>query len=37
MEIGAVATVFTNEQQALGISSDYPRVKLFDPRQMRTL
>lgn len=36
-EIGAVATLFTSEQRALGISSDYPRIKLFDPRQTRTL
>jgi hypothetical protein len=30
--IGAAATVFTRQHQVLGISTDYPAVKLFDPR-----
>ena len=29
--IGAAATVFTAKRQVMGISNDYPAVKLFDP------
>ena len=32
--IGAAATVFTRQRQVLGISTDYPAVKLFDPRAL---
>ena len=30
--IGAAATIFTRQHQVLGISTDYPAVKLFDPK-----
>ncbi|MCP4285003.1 MAG: metallophosphoesterase [Gammaproteobacteria bacterium] len=32
--IGAAATVFTAKRQVIGISNDYPWVRLFDPRAL---
>ena len=32
--IGAAATLFTRKRQVLGISNDYPSIKLFDPRAL---
>ncbi len=34
--IGAAATLFSSDQRVLGISSDYPFIKVFDPRALRT-
>ena len=34
--IGAAATLFSSDKHVLGVSSDYPFIKVFDPRALRT-
>jgi len=33
--IGAAATLFNSDHRVLGISSDYPFIKVFDPQALK--